>query len=250
MSEWFSYDWELHELEARYQVDLAYAHAFFEEALAGFTTLLFISCFPGAQGDNLFSARERRRLGAVLARCQKLLGDAAVYVGSIDTGTQCRYYFYAADARLLVGLYDLCSKEKVLTLECGKNDEPARQSYFQLLYPDEAKKQGADNAVYIAALKKRGDELSAPRRVNFHLYFPTVYARIDFLREALQAGFAIGRTEFVPEHDAPHYAVVHAVSPLEWKAVTALTTRVIYLALPREGQFSHFDSAFIAKRRF
>lgn len=246
MRDWYCYDWEVQGQTARFAVDLEYAEKF--DVMGDYITLLYVTCTPATDKTIDFTPRERKRLDALMKSCVQLLGEQAVHVGYIDMPCQRRFYFYTADARLLAPLFEWCAKESVLSLECAKATEPRRQSYYRMLYPDRAKRQSNDNQRYIASLKARGDDLDAYRRCNFHLYFPDIQARDAFVLGAKEAGFALGRTEFVAEQEKPHYVSMHAVSPMRWKDVTHRTTAIIRLAEDYEGVFDHFDSAFVAKR--
>ncbi len=246
MSNFFRYNWELHGQTARFLVDLDYAGKF--DLMGDFITLIHVTCLPVDPSQPEFSRRERARLETVAPRCMEILGQSGAYVGAIDIGPQRRLYFYVSDARLLVPIFDLCSNEKGLTLACAKADEPHRQTYYRLLMPDEAKKQSAANEAYIAELRQRGDDTAAYRRINLHLRFPTIFAASAFLREAKEAGFALGRDSYTPEQELPHETTVHAVSRLLWNDVTTLTTRAIRLAEPYGGVLNSVDSAFVERR--
>ena len=248
MSDWYSYDWEVQGQTARFTVDLEYAEKF--DVMGDHTTLLYVTCTPVTDKTIDFSPRERKRLDALLKSCISLFGSQAVYVGHIDMPSQRRFYFYTADERLLAPLFEWCGKEQVLSLECAKVSEPHRQSYYRMLYPDKAKRQSNDNHAYIASLKKRGDDPSAYRRCNFHLYFPDIQARDAFVLRAKEAGFALGKADYIAEQEKPHYVSMHAVSAMNWKDITHLTTAVIRIAEDYEGSFDHFDSAFVAKRKW
>ncbi|MDP3447700.1 MAG: ribonuclease E inhibitor RraB, partial [Eubacteriales bacterium] len=104
------------------------------------------------------------------------------------------------------------------------------------------------NAVYIESLHQRGDDNTAYRRVNLHFYFPNANGRTLFAENAKTLGFAIGKTDYIPEREPSYYIVLHAISPLEQEAVTELTTKAIYAAETYGGVMEHFDSAFIQKR--
>ena len=246
MSDWYSYNWELAGQPAAFHVDLSFVDAF--DALGDFTTLLYVSCFCKRENAAAFTPRELRRLPGVLSDCLEALGRQAVCVGFIDVQAQRRYYFYASDPRLLVPLMHVCAAQKDFRVECTKTAEPNRQTYYRLLVPDAAKRQVAGNRAYIESLKKRGDDTSAMRRIGLYFYFPTAQARAGFILGAREAGFAIGRDDYIPEHDPPYYLALHGIVPLEQAAVTRMTTVAIYAAEPYGGVFDHLDSAFIPKR--
>ncbi len=246
MRDWYVYDWDLQGLPARFHVDLNYVEEF--DTLGDFTTLLHVSCYPKRAEAQAFSPREKRVLEGVGKECMRILGDRSAFVGFIDIQAQRRYYFYTSDARLLVPLMAYCADEAALRLACVKTEEQNRQTYYRLLVPDSAKRQSVDNARYIASLRERGDDSAAFRRVNLHLYFPSANGRTLFGEFAKTLGFAIGKTDYIPEREPSYYIVLHAISPLEHEAVTELTTKAIYAADTYGGILEHFDSAFIQKR--
>ena len=246
MTDWYVYDWDLQGLPAQFHVDLKYVEEF--DTLGDFTTLLYLSCYPKKPEAQAFSAREKRVLEKVSRECLRILGEQCAFVGYIDIGAQRRYYFYTSDARLLVPLMAYCAEESALRLECFKAEEPNRQTYYRLLVPDNAKRQSVDNARYIESLRQRGDDLGAYRRVNQHFYFPSASGRTLFGENAKALGFAIGKTDYIPEREPSYYIVLHAISPLDQEAITELTTNAISAAEAYGGIMEHFDSAFIQKR--
>ncbi|HAX39306.1 MAG TPA: hypothetical protein DCY10_00250 [Clostridiales bacterium] len=246
MRDWYVYDWDLQGLPARFHVDMNYVEAF--DTLGDFTTLLYVSCYPKKAEAASFSPREKRLLEGVSRECLRILGEQCAFVGFIDILAHRRYYFYTPDARLLVPLMAYCAEEDGLRLESFKTEEPNRQTYYHLLVPDSAKRQSVDNAAYIESLRLRGDDNEAYRRVNLHFYFPSATGRTLFSESAKTLGFAIGKTDYIPEREPSYYIVLHAVSPLEHEAVTELTTKAIYAAATYGGVMEHFDSAFIQRR--
>lgn len=247
MSEWFAYDWELHGTPARFRVDLQFAERSGE--WSGYTTLLYVSCAPRRTGASALSFWERRRLAPTLRRCSSLLGEQSRYVGAIELPAQIRYYFYTSDARLLVPLYEFCSRESALRLECSKAEEPGQQTYFQFLYPDAAKRQSAANRDLIADRRARGDETDAPRRVDLTFLFPSAQCRAGFSAAAAALGFVAGRAGFDETQEAPYTLTLHAVVPLAHRPLTELTTRAITAAAPYYGVFARLDAAFLPKDR-
>lgn len=246
MAEWYSYDWELSGQPAAFHVDLSYVAEF--DTLGDFTTLLYVSCLSNNPQALSFTARERRHLNDVFKDCARVLKGKSVYVGYIDMLAQRRYYFYVSDARLLVPMLSVCKDDGVLRLNCTKAAEPNRQTYYRLLVPDAAKRQSNDNIRYIESLRERGDDNDAPRRVNLHFYFPTVQGRSLFAAEIREAGFALGKDDYIPEQELPYYLVIHRVSPLRKDAITHLTTQAIECAAPYGGTLAHLDSGLVLKR--
>lgn len=246
MSELFCYKWDLRGQLADFAVDLEYAAKL--DLLGDFTTLLHVTCLPLDGEQAAFSKRELRKLTDVQERCTALLGKAGAFVGRIDVGAQRRLYYYTSDAKLLLALNNFCAKESAFALSCTRVNEPNRQTYYRLLYPNAAKFQGKRNEEFIEIMRSRGDDLASMRRINLHLLFAGAPAMNAFAAEAKTAGFAIGNTGFIPERETPHTLSVHAVSRLEWEELTKLTTEAITIAERCGGTFGYVDSAFVEKR--
>lgn len=247
MSEWFLYDWEVKGKNARFYVDLGCTERF--RADPTYNALLYVSCDSRIQDASSFTNREYRRLKSLLAKCKETLGETAIFTGMLDIGARRQFFFYVNDARQLVELYEFCEKEKLLAMSCGKEDEPAQKTYFDFLYPDQAKRQSVKNRIYIEAVEDRGDDISAARRINLYFYFPSDQARYRFGREAMLAGFALGETDFIPERDPSYYITLHTMGTLELTAVNAMTTRAIDIADGYSGVMDHLDAAFVSRFR-
>lgn len=247
MSNWFAYDWELRGLPARFQVDLQFAEP--DSTRRRYATLLYVSCTARRADAGSFSFWERRHLAPVLDRCIALLGDQGRHVGSITLATQSCYYFYTSDARLIVPIFEFCSNYSGLHLECAKAEEPQQQTYFQLLYPDAAKRQSVANRAFVDARQAQGDELELPRRIDLTFYFSTSRDRARFSSETVSLGFVAGRVWFDETRDMPYALTLHASAPLQPHVLTELTTRAIAAATPLGGTFGQLDAAFLPRRR-
>ncbi len=245
MSNWYDYQWDLSGQPAWFHVDLDYMEEF--DHLGDFTTLLHVTCMPNKEKSN-FRHSDYRQLEKVLADCCQLLGEKAVYVGSIEYPSQRRYYFYTADPRLFVPLLKYSEQNSHFQIFCDKATELNRQTYYRLLVPDTAQRQASNNLSYIESLASRGDDTKAPRRVNLHFYFPTGTNREAFSTAAKEIGFAIGKGDYVPERELPYYLSIHQISPLQITELTELTTKAIRAAEEYGGILEHFDSAFVPIR--
>ena len=246
MSELFSYNWFLKEALASFQVDLEYAGKF--DLLGDYTTLLCITCLPADPEREAFSRRERALLVKAQKTISRLLGSSGVFVGLVDVPAKRQLFYYTNDARLLLSINACCEKERRLTLTCTRVNEPDRQTYYTLLYPDQERLQGVENARLIAAMAHRGDNCATPRRINFHLRFSGAPAMQRFADLCREEGYAIGNMDFIPERDLPHGLSVHTIQPLVWMPLTAATTGLIRLSATCEGMLEYVDCAFIEKR--
>lgn len=245
MNNWYDYQWELSGQPAWFHVNLDYIEEF--DHLGDFTTLLHVTCMP-INEKSTFRRSDYKRLEKVLAACLRILGEKAVYVGSIEYPSQRRYYFYTADPRLFIPLLKYSEENADFRISCEKASELNRQTYYRLLVPDTAQQQAANNLSYIQSLAARGDDTQSPRRVNLHFYFPTGASREAFSSSAKEIGFAIGKGDYIPERELPYYLPIHRIAPLEISVLTDLTSQAIYAAEEYGGILEHFDSAFVPIR--
>ena len=245
MSKWFSYNWKLNNIPAGFSVDLSYAEN--PQVLYGHTTLIYLVC--SAKNESGFSHGEHRYLDKILKKSIRLLGENTCYVGNILLPSKCYYYYYTDDPRLLVALFGMCTSESKMKLECSKAEEPDFATYFRQLCPDEAKYQTHNNRLYIDQMKKRGDDLSVPRRISMHLCFPSLGQADPFLSQAKQAGFAIGHIDCNEAYQLPYSVILHAISPLTSESLDAITTKAISIAQKNAGVFNRLDSDYIPVRK-
>lgn len=240
--ELFTYDWQIDGDDALFCVDLAlYDHA----PDPVYNVLLYINCAAKTPGK-AFDLGMVKRAENVLKKCLK--ATAPLYAGYIRTFDAIQFYFYASEEEHLKAVEKIALKERVLYCRAGMQKEPEWQTYFRLLYPDAAKLQTEQNRRHIALLKKHGDNLAAPRRVRFHLFFPSEPIVNYFSDEALKLGFAVGQQEFVPEFENPYGVALHRISALDKKELDRLTTEIIHLAEGFEGMLKDWDCQIIPKK--
>lgn len=240
MANWLQYDWDVHGIPAIYTVDLDLS-----EPLAGYETLLWISCISSRPDAKMFDPGELRACERAFKKTVNVL-DGAVYVGCIDLPAQRQYYFYTSKEEDLDALSAL--KERKLLLESGRAHEPKWQTYANLLYPDAAKFQTVENGRIIALLTQRGDQVGVNRRLSLNVFFPTEPTRILFEEQARVNGFAIGKPLFVPEQPLPYGVTIYCLSTLDKRTVDAITTRVIRIAASMDGMLMNWDCALVPKK--
>lgn len=238
-SRWFEYDWHYKGNEASICVDLSYAEN--EAALGNILIDLRCDSKSGELNDSAYRRYERLR--------DKLIRKVNMcYVGLIETHSAVDFFFYAETNSVLdsIDKYIRRIADRV-SCECRYDNE--RGFYKNTLYPDTAKLYTEENGKLIQALKERGDCVSAPRKLNFHVYFPTEPLRILFEEQARLSGYAIGECEFVPEDKNPYGTVVHKIVSLEKPDVDDATSRLIYIAEKHEGVLMFWDCVLVPKRK-
>ncbi len=242
MPQWLEYDWILNSVPSKYRVNMELDSILPHTSMQ---MLLHVKCgSKDPRGDGM-TLRERRRVEALERKCVKQLD--AVYAGIIDSGSEVRMYFYTDKERDFEMLRELLDKENGIDCVCKRIFEPQWQTYYKLLYPDAAKYQTVRNKTLIDNISKRGDNTSAPRRINLHMHFPTEPLRLLFQEEARLAGFVIGDAVYAPEQDLPYGVVLHRISTLCKRDIDSLTTRAIRIAERFRGVLVQWDCLLISK---
>lgn len=242
MPQWLEYDWILNSVPSKYRVNMELDSILPHTSMQ---MLLHVKCgSKDPRGDGM-TLRERRRVEALERKCVKQLD--AVYAGIIDSGSEVRMYFYTDKERDFEMLRELLDKENGIDCVCKRIFEPQWQTYYKLLYPDAAKYQTVRNKTLIDNISKRGDNTSAPRRINLHMHFPTEPLRLLFQEEARLAGFVIGDAVYAPERDLPYGVVLHRISTLRKGDIDSLTTRAIRVAERFRGALVQWDCLLIQK---
>jgi hypothetical protein len=120
------------------------------------------------------------------------------------------------------------------------NPEPAWTYYRELLLPDAERRQWMDDRRMVQILSEQGDRLSAPRRVDHQLTFPTSAARDTFVVAAVAAGFTVDET------DDPRRARVHREDPIELDHLHDVVMTLVDAATPLGGRYDRWVAGIVA----
>ncbi len=237
---WLEYDWRLDGAPALFGVELG----LYRTAPDASAPYLCYFCCGRDDGSPLTQA-DLRRVGMLASKAVKATGRPAA--GFIQKDGMRQYYFYLCDREQYSRLKELAQGEKRLTCRVGGKREEDWATYFKLLYPDAAKYQTVRNRETIRKMNECGDAISAPRRLNLHLFFRTELLRIQFEEAARQAGYAIGDTEDRSESELPHGVALHRISTLNANEVDTVTIRAIRIAERFGGRLAYWDCAIVPR---
>ena len=240
---WFEYNWKLRGTPAQFHVDMQFLPE--PEILNTRNRLISLSCFP--QHDPSFL--ERKHIQSTLRKIDAAVRDSSVFTGYIELPDSTWYYYYTSDSRVLVRIHEILAGIRSPKWGCTLSDEPGHETYYKLLCPDTAKWQSHNNQVYTESLKKRGDDLSQPRRVSLHVCLPVLKKTDSFFEDAKQLGFAIGSIDCNESYQLPYSISLHIISPISEERLTELTTSAIRLAERHAGVFERVDTEFVPRRR-
>lgn len=240
-----SYDWRIEGQAAEFGVDLL----LFESApVKTLPVLAFVSCAGADESGEELTPAALKTVLAFVKKCEKQL--TCVTAGYIETDASVQYYIYLpsiAEYERMKALAGEWKSADGFELVVGGHSEPDWESYFTVLYPDEAKLQTVRNGEIIAELMKSGDS-ETPRRLNLLLAFPTEADSEAFASAALDEGFATGEFKDVADGELPCGVVVHRICAMKKWDVDAVTVHAIRIAEEFGGKLLYWDCPIVPRR--
>lgn len=237
----YTYDWMLGDESAVFCVDLTlYDHA----PLKSFAQLAFLTCRP-LNGGAEFTSDERRRIASFAAKfCRN---PEFVMAGSVEKPGVIQYYFYFKSRKAWGDLKDASAAVQAFECRAGVRADAEWSTYFDILYPDNAKRRTALNGEAIEKRIKSGDS-DAPRRLNLLLAFPTSGDRTACAAAALKDGFTLGESDDAPEGDLPFSLVIHRIAAMKKSDIDTLTVLAVRLAEEFNGTLVNWDCPIVPAR--
>lgn len=240
-----TYDWRLDGRAAEFGVDL---HLSARAPMRSHPVLAFVSCAYSEGGEAKSVAAALKKTLTFVKKCAKELD--AVTAGYIETDAELQYYIYLPSTAEYERMKALAGEKKSADgaeIMVGGRSEPEWDSYFTVLYPDEAKTQTIRNGEIIDELYKNGDS-ETPRRLNLLLAFPTEADCGAFAAQALDEGFATGEYKDVSDGELPCGVVVHRICAMKKWDVDAVTVHAIRLAEEHGGKLLYWDCPIVPRR--
>lgn len=235
----YEYDWRYDGCDAVYCVELSYDE---RESELG-DVLVTVCCKGGKHGLTGIEYRRYERLRDKLLRKCPLK-----YVGLIETHKAVYFFFYAENHEVATTLdKQLRHIADKVSYDCRYDRE--KDFYKSTLIPDTAKVYTEENRNHLKMFEVHGDCMTAPRKINFHVVFPTEPLKILFEEQIKLSGYAIGETVYTPEQELSHGVIVHKILPLSKPEIDDSTTRIIAIAKKHEGELAFWDCVLVPGRR-
>lgn len=246
-SEIFQYSWTHKDMPSVTKVDLAFSDE--EELRQAHPYLLTLQLYPrGNPASDKMGRVTRFRMQRLINKVKKKTeGALSIWVGEHSYGSVTELFFYGESEVNLKWLADM-AEVKYLANEAEFFFDKEWTVYFQKVCPSAAQQQAVKNRVWIERIKKSGDDVVAPRKINHHLSFFTESDRVKFEGVAKQAGFALGGSYFAPEAAMAYGVVVHQRATLDLSLMDASTSKLIQAAEPYRGNYEYWDCALVPKR--
>ncbi|HUO90115.1 MAG TPA: DUF695 domain-containing protein [Rhizomicrobium sp.] len=193
--------------------------------------------------DGLSSSEEFDKLIEIEEALNKASEEAgAAYVGRITTAGERDFFFYAGEApacedHLLVALAPFTAYRAAIFSRDDKDWEVYRDS----LYPSPEARQLMGNQAVYDSLRKNGDTLVDPRKIDHWAYFPTEDARSVFINDVQPLGYDIGQM-FDPGEDGPEFGVRFTRTDIPGGALDDSVLKLFRLADAAGGRYDGWES--------
>ena len=244
MTDWLTYEWELHGERATFRVDMQYWELL---PVLSYSQLVYVCVAPKDPMAKGFGSVEQYRFRQLNQRLLDEMEGRAIPVGSVFTDTLRTLYFYAAEAETIQHASAICREFGSLAITCAHASEPHFTTYYRFLYPDDARLQSVENAAYIESMRKRGGDLNMVRRVTLTMSFLSAEDRSAFLREVPRLGFTPGSTFEQEGSIHPACCTISGFTNLELGKLNRFTARAISAAAPLEGMLTDIDAEFVRR---
>lgn len=239
---YFEYDWSYEGSLASYKVDANFLDCVNVRLDSGaiksdsVTSLLKVTF--AEKKHSIFNPKAVNKLFDYIF--EFALSCCACPVACINRGLTVTFFLYEGEPGSLESFISKLKIKKNLIMRYLTVNEVDHLTYKEELYPNKAKMQTINNAESLQFLRERGDTL-APRKLNFHMAFPSEPACLLFAPKALKHGFAIGSHEDSGLPDLAFGLVIHRICELNKPAIDAMTTDVIELADSLDGSLIYWD---------
>lgn len=242
MTDWLTYEWEWHNQQATFKVDLQYWDLL---PILSYSHLIYVSCAPKDASAEAFSWSEDHHLAALRHSLNTQLEGHAVYVGSIRLKNVEQLYYYTSDAALINKVSAICRSESRLETIYGQNLEPHYITYYKLLFPDDARLQSVENQAYIDQVIRRGGDTALVRRIELVMAFLTPSDREAFAKAIGQSGFTVGQSSQADTGSHRYKLSIFGYSSLKIEVLNRFTAHAIRPAIPYDGLLETLNAPFI-----
>lgn len=232
MTDWLTYQWEFEGQRASFRVDMQYWNLL---PVLSYTQLIVVSAAPKSPTAKKFSPAEQYAFSLLRRKLVDKLSGPAIFVGSVWMDALRCLYFYTSETSMIQEMSQLCREQKGLTVVCSHGWESRFSTYYRFLYPDDKKLQSVENAAFIEAQRRHGEELSPLRRMELTLSFMNPEDRSHFLQHAPLCGLTPGQSYLGKSATHPDCCKVYGYASLELDSLNKLTSRAIDAAAPLDG---------------
>jgi uncharacterized protein (TIGR01619 family) len=173
----------------------------------------------------------------------------AIPCGGITTDGRREFYFYAETKDTLKAAVETAlAGFSGYKFWWGEKEDSQWEQYFKVLYPSERDLQRIKNRDLLDVLVKQGDVLTAARKVQHWMYFPSKESRASFRAEAASAGFKIGsESESTVQGNCPFGLTVFRTQSIEQSQIDTTVIELLELADRFGGEYDGWETPVITQ---
>ena len=171
------------------------------------------------------------------------------YVGRVTVAGHRHFYVYSSveETRWWTFLESL-SASHGYKLQMALSSDPQHQRYWQELYPTDDDWRVIHDLRVIDALKKEGDDGTAPRQVDHWVYFESEAATSPFLKWALDERFTHDKANSHNVDDGKYCLRLCHEGPATINSISARTIALRRKALEHGGDYDGWETFVIRGR--
>ncbi len=172
---------------------------------------------------------------------------AIEYAGAFTYQCERLDYVYLKDTvgirAKLVDLYQSKYKNYKYSIKIKKDE--AWEAYLQFLYPNEETQEYMSNENVVMQLKKGGDNLSKPRKVDHWVYFKTLQDRDSFERLVLKKGFKVENKGKSENPELPFQLGISRTDKVDMDSITKVTIDLRQAAKQSNGYYDGWETVIV-----
>ncbi len=205
--------------------------------------------FQSPRPDGLSDSKEAPILYSIEDALDSRLAETckAIPCGRITTDGRREFYFYGEtkdgfDQAVEAALRGFAGYK----FDLGERDDPLWEHYFDVLYPSPIDLQRIANMDLLDVLVEKGDVLTAPRKVQHWMYFPSNSSRASFRDAAAGTGFDVA-SETNADGERPFGISVVRIQPIDQEAIDDTVIELMELSQRFNGEYDGWESPIVTQ---
>ena len=202
------------------------------------------------QPDGMPAGKELKTLNSIENGLVNYLDSVlkAQYTGRYTQEGKRDFYFYSNDTSgYMRHVAAVLQHYPAYTWSVLVNHDAGLSNYLNVLYPTQKEMERIQNRRMVDALHTKGDQLTAPRKVEHFLFFKTEAARKKFVRVVQDSGFEIENAgKEMGVNDRPYRLHISRVDKVDYNSIDKVSLYLWELALRYSGKYDGWET-FVVK---
>lgn len=246
--DWDTYVNEFGDKVSSVMVDIAFGHS--PEAMLRRNAIIVRIRVDSIRTNGMPAENQLSKLNVVENRLvEQLTGRLqAMYTGRFTKDGKRDFYFYSNDTSSYVAaIAEVLNPLGVSWLAKAQADT-GYSNYFNVLYPTGKQLQSIKNRRVVDDLKKKGDVLTAPRKINHFIFFKTEKDRKEYAFAAQDNGFTVENAgKEIGVKDRPFTLQLSRIDKVDYNTIDKVTLYLWELALKYSAQYDGWET-FVVKQ--